>query len=210
MPTNEQILAGLKVIANTWWLLAVFWHIYFAVIVIALIFGVRPSKRISGILLVLPLLSVSIVAWISLNPFNGIIYAVIGILMIYFSVKLPREKVQIAPLWVMVPGVIMFIFGWVYPHFLDASSSFVYLYAAPTGLIPCPTLSIVIGLTLILNRLDSRALSLILGIVGLYYGLTGVLQLGVSIDLVLLLGAIFIVVLSFVAKHGARANAVVN
>jgi hypothetical protein len=201
MPTTEQILSGLKSITNTWWQLAFFWHIYFGAIVIALIFGVRLSKRLSGILLSLPILSVSFVAWISLNPFNGILYALIGILMIIFSIKLPREKVSIAPLWIIIPGIIMFIFGWVYPHFLEYSSSFAYLYAAPTGLIPCPTLSIVIGLMLILNGLESRALMLLLGIIGLYYGITGVIQLGVLIDLILLLGAIMILIVAFARKR---------
>ncbi len=201
MPSTEQILEGLNVIVNTWLPLAVFWHVYFAAVVIALIFGVRPSKRLSGIFLLLPILSVSFVAWMSSNPFNGILYALIGILLIYFSIKLPQEKVTIAPLWILIPGIIMFIFGWVYPHFLESSLWYEYLYKAPTGLIPCPTLSIVIGLLLILNGLESRAISLLIGIIGLYYGITGVIQLGVLIDLVLLLGAIMIVVVSIAGKR---------
>lgn len=201
MPTSEQILAGLKIIVNIWWPLAVFWHVYFAAVVIALIFGVRPSKRLSGILLSLPILSVSFVAWMSLNPFNGILYALIGILLIYFSIKLPQEKVSVAPMWILIPGIIMFIFGWMYPHFLETSSWLEYLYKAPTGLIPCPTLSIVIGVLLILNGLESRAISLLTGIVGLYYGITGVIQLGVLIDLILLIGAIIIVIISIAGKQ---------
>lgn len=196
MPTSEQILAGLKVIVNAWWPLAVFWHLYFAAVVITLALLVRPTKRLSGFLISLPILSVSFVAWMSLNPFNGILYALIGILLIYFSIKLPQEKINIAPLWMLIPGIILFIFGWVYPHFLETSSWLELFYKAPTGLIPCPTLLIVIGLLLILNGLNSRAISLLIGIVGLYYGITGVLQLGVLIDLVLLLGAITIVIVS--------------
>lgn len=204
MPTTEQILSGLKLIVNTWWPLAVFWHIYFAAIIIALIFGVRFNKRLSSVFISFPILSVSFVAWISSNPFNGILYASIGILLIYFSVKLPHEKINIAPLWILIPGIIMFIFGWVYPHFLEYSSSFAYLYAAPTGLIPCPTLSIVIGLLLILNGLQSRAVMLLIGIVGLYYGITGVVQLGVLIDLVLLIGAAVVVAAAFVIKRKVK------
>lgn len=196
MPTSEQILAGLKVIVNSWWPLAVFWHVYFAAVVITLALGVRPTKRLSGFLISLPILSVSFVAWMSSNPFNGILYALIGIFLIYFSVKLPQEKINIAPMGILIPGIILFIFGWVYPHFLETSMWYVYFYKAPTGLIPCPTLSIVIGLLLILNGLNSRAISMLIGIVGLYYGITGVIQLGVLIDLVLLLGAIIIVIVS--------------
>ena len=206
MPTSEQILVGLKIIVNSWWPLAVFWHLYFAAIVIMLISGMRPTKRLSGILISLPILSVSFVAWMSLNPFNGILYALIGILIIYFSIKLPQEKINIAPLWILIPGIIMFIFGWIYPHFLETSSWLEYSYKAPIGLIPCPTLSIVIGLLLILNGLNSRAISLLIGIVGLYYGITGVIQLKVLIDLVLLLGAIMIVVVSIAGKHKVKTT----
>lgn len=190
MPTVEQILLRLGEIANNWRLLAIFWHAYFAVYMIAVILGIRPPKRLAGLLLALPLLSVSTAAWASANPFNGIIYALVGILFIVFSVGLPRQDVQMAPLWIMIPGIILFVFGLVYPHFLETSSFLPYLYSAPIGVIPCATLSIVIGFFLILNGLGSRALSLILGLSGLFYGITGVAQLRVSLDWVLLLGAV--------------------
>lgn len=201
MPTSEQILAGLREIVNSWQALAIFWHVYFAAIAVALILGARPPRRIAGLVLALPLLSVSIIAWASSNPFNGIIYALISILFIYFSARLLRGNVQIAQLWIMMPGIILFLFGWVYPHFLDTSSFLPYLYSAPTGLIPCPTLSIVIGLLLVLNGLDSRALSLILGFAGLFYGVTGVAQLGVMLDWVLLAGASLLVVFAFARRR---------
>jgi hypothetical protein len=90
----------------------------------------------------------------------------------------------------LIPGIIMFAFGWIYPHFLGASSFVPYLYSPPVGLIPCATLSIVIGLLLILNGLQSRLILFLFGITGLFYGLTGVFQLGVVIDIVLLAGSI--------------------
>ena len=201
IPTVEQILAGLTEIANTWWPVAVFWHVYFAVFVSALLFGIRPSKRLSGIFLGLPFLSVSGIAWLSSNPFNGILFALLGIMLIFISVKLPRESVQIAPLWALIPGIFMLIVGWVYPHFLDSSSFLPFLYAAPTGIIPCPTLSIVIGLALILNGLGSRMLSVILGVIGILFGITGVVQLGVLID-VILSGSLVILILAFVGGPG--------
>jgi hypothetical protein len=189
MPTVEQILLGLREVANNWRPVAALWHAFFATLVIALILGIRPSKRLTGLLLGLPLLSVSAAAWTVSNPFNGIVYAVAGILFLSLSARLPREKVQLAPFAIMIPGIILFLFGWVYPHFLKTTSFLPFLYSAPTGLIPCPTLSIVIGLFLVLNCLGSRPLSLVLGLLGLFYGLIGVVRLRVSIDGVLLLGA---------------------
>ena len=87
----------------------------------------------------------------------------------------------------------MFIFGWVYPHFPDRGTGLSYVYSAPTGLIPCPTLAITIGLTLILDGLRSRGWSLALGAAGLFYGGVGAFVLGVTMDLVLLLGAALLV-----------------
>jgi hypothetical protein len=190
MPSAEQILSNLSVIANTWWMLAVFWHLYFGVVIFLLIVGVRYYKRAAGILLLLPFISVSIIAWIYFNPFNGLVYALVSIVMLFASLKLPSEKVRIAPLWMFIPGIIMFAFGWIYPHFLGASSFVPYLYSSPVGLIPCATLTIVIGSLLILNGLQSRLILFLLGITGLFYGLTGVFKLRVGIDIVLLLGAI--------------------
>ena len=201
MPTVEQILLGLKEVANNWRALAIFWHAGFAVIATLLIIGIRPSKRLAGILLALPLFSVSAVAWASSNPFNGIVFALIGILFAYLSTRWPREKARIAPGWTLIPGVILFIFGWVYPHFLETTSFLSYLYSAPTGLIPCATLSIVIGLFLLLDTLGSRALSFILSLAGVFYGLTGVFQLKVSIDWVLLLGSVITLIVGLAKKR---------
>jgi hypothetical protein len=210
MPTSEQILSGLTEITNQWSILALLWHVYFAVFAIALVLGVRPLKRTIGVLLALPLFSVSALAWTSANPFNGTVFALAGLALVAISTKLPREQISIAPTWMVGSGVIMFLFGWVYPHFLATTSFVPYLYSAPTGLIPCPTLSIIIGLGLIVAGLDSRAWSLVLGATGIFYGLFGAVRLGVTIDLVLLLGALLIVLAPFIGKSHVQKHAAVT
>lgn len=192
MPTVDEILIGLERMANAWIPVAVSWHVYFAAAILALLFGVRPSRRVAGILLALPLLSVSVLAWASLNPFNGIVFAVLGILCIALSLRLSSDRVRLAPGPWVLPGGLLFVFGLVYPHFLDASSPLAYLYAAPTGVIPCPTLSVVVGMALLLDGLHSRAFSFTLVVAGLFYGATGVAQLGVALDWVLLLGTVLL------------------
>jgi len=205
-PTPEGIISSLTELANKWRLTAVFWHLYFAIFIAALVFGIRPSKRVAGLLLALPFLSVSILAFTIFNPVNGVGFALVGMLLVYVSVKMPREPVQIAPWWVLIAGVFMFVFGWIYPHFLDASSPYSFLYSSPIGVIPCPTLSIGISLALIMSSLNSRKVSLILGNAGVIYGLTGVAMLGVTIDLILLFGAIVTLIFAFVGKDRARRN----
>lgn len=190
MPTPEFILKGLIAIANDWRALAIFWHIYFAIFALGLVSGVRPDRRLAGLLLTLPLVSVSLLAWISANPFNGLLFALSSLTMLIITIRLPREDVQIFSAWTVTVGTAMTMFGWLYPHFLETQSFLPYVFAAPTGLIPCPTLSIVIGLSLVLNSLGSRAWAIALGVMGVFYGFFGAIYLGVSLDWILLLGAI--------------------
>jgi hypothetical protein len=203
MPNSEQILNGLSAIANQWQILAIAWHIYFAVVAGGLVLGFRPSKRVGAILLALPLLSVSILAWLAANPFNSLLFALASIALLIIAIRLPQEQVKIAPLWLTAAGTLLFLFGWLYPHFLEGASFLPYLYAAPVGLIPCPTLSIVTGLSLMVRGLESRAWSVVLGGMGLFYALFGAIRLGVTIDLILLLVALLTLLLAFLPKSGA-------
>ncbi|HET8687621.1 MAG TPA: hypothetical protein VFM18_13295, partial [Methanosarcina sp.] len=85
------------------------------------------------------------------------------------------------------------VFGLDYPHFMD-SSFIAYLYASPLGLIPCPTLSLLVGFALIFNGFGSRSVTLICVIYGLFYGLFGVLKLGVYVDLMLIFGSVVLLI----------------
>lgn len=201
MPTPEQILSGLREIANTWRVLAIVWHVYFALIAVGLLAGIRPPKNLMGMLLGLPLLSVSFLAWRTGNPFNGAIFGLAGVILIGLAARLTNEPVEIGPTWMVIPGAAMFLFGWVYPHFLAEGSFAQYLVAAPTGLIPCPTLSIVIGLALMVGGLGSTTWMLALGVVGIFYGIFGAFRLGVTIDIVLLVGALMISALALLGNY---------
>jgi len=205
-PSPERILLGLAEIANDWRWLAALWHGCFAALVLTLVIGLRPSRRMIGILLVLPLVSVSILAWTHANPFNGASFALAAVALLVTAGRFSREAVEIAPARVAVPGALLIGFGWVYPHFLQNASPLDYLYAAPTGLIPCPTLSIVIGFTLVLGGLGSRSWCLVLAIMGLFYGIFGAVRLGVGIDWILALGALgmtYVAACGFRRRHNA-------
>jgi len=193
MPTPEHILNSLSAISNEWQ---------------ALVKGVRLPKRSAGILLPLPFLSVSALAWLSGNPFSGSTFALSGAALIIVATRLPVDGVRIAPWWVMITGMFMFAFGWVYPHFLDTISFVPYLYSAPTGLIPCPTISIVIGLSLIMGNLGSRAWSIVLGAMGFFYGIIGTTILFLPLDWGLILGALMIVFFEFSNKGGGHKIAI--
>jgi hypothetical protein len=191
-------------------MLAIFWHLYLGAFVIGLVLGWRPSKRIYGILLSIPLFSVSGLAWSSMNPFNGALFAIVGLILLVLALRMPDEQIQVGPTWAVAAGMFMFLFGWVYPHFLDTTSFITYLYAAPTGLIPCPTLSILIGFGLLVEGLDSRPWSLVLGGTGIFYALFGALRLGVAIDLVLLVGALLLILVALIGKAEVQRSALAH
>lgn len=70
-----------------------------------------------------------------------------------------------------------------------------------TGLVPCPTLSIVIGLALMVGGFGSTAWSLVLGATGIFYGALGAARLGVTIDWVLMAGALMISSVALIGNY---------
>jgi hypothetical protein len=189
MPSPEAILSLAATTANEYRMLAVGWHVFLGTILVALLAGWRPSNRFAGYVLVAPLLSVSALAWASGNPFNGATFTALALLLIGLATRLSTEPVNVASSFLLLTGALLVAFGWTYPHFLTGDHWTAYTYAAPFGLLPCPTLSAVIGLTLVLGMLRSKAWCMTLAAAGFAYGAMGVFTLGVTLDCGLLAGA---------------------
>ncbi|MEJ2595347.1 MAG: hypothetical protein P8100_09530 [bacterium] len=90
----------------------------------------------------------------------------------------------------IVIGIIMIVFGLVYPHFIETDSAVKYLYASPAGLIPCPTLSILIGFILLFNGFGSQPITMTFVVFGLFYGFFGAMKLHVHLDFALIFGSL--------------------
>jgi len=194
VPSAARILESLTTTANKAVPLAIGWHVLFAIAGLFLLAGWKPSRRIAAALLTLPLISVGVLAWAFDNPFNGSVFLALALALLAASARLGEASIRRGPPWAIRLGVLMALFGWVYPHFLEAGSPLRYLYAAPTGLVPCPTLAIVIGLALIGDGIGTVRWSVPLGTAGIFYALFGTFGLGVGIDLLLLLGAAALIV----------------
>ena len=201
MPSPDVILAGLNDIANQWRSIAVFWHAYVAVLLLSIVVRGCHSVRLLGCLLVLPIVSVSAAAWASHNPFNGAMFAGLSVALASIAYNLPEEPIRIASRPAVLVSSVFVAFGWVYPHFVDTSHWSEYLIAATLGLLPCPTLATIIGVTLIVSGL-SAAWSRTLAAAALLYAAIGVIRLAVSIDLVLLAAAATLI--ATVARHAAK------
>src|SRR6185436_6698357 len=158
-------------IANEWWGLAAAWHVVVGGLLISLVGGWRPSRRLFALTISLSTASVSALAWASDNPFNGAVFGALSLTLGAVAVGFRDEPVVVASPGRRLAGAALIAFGWIYPHFLDATSGLRYLYASPLGLIPCPTLAAAIGLTLIVGLSGLRLWSGVLGATGMLYGL---------------------------------------
>jgi hypothetical protein len=200
MPSPPEILAGLSEIANRAFPLAVVWHGLVAAVLVAWIAGWRPRPRTSGLVLTLPLASVSVIAWSFGNPFNGLVFALLAIVLSILALRAPAtaEHVEHRWPWPTIVGGSLVAIAWVYPHFLLRPPT-AYLYGAPMGLLPCPTLMLVIGFVLVAGERVGRSAKLMLAAAGLFYAAMGVFQLRVWIDLPLLVAVAVLVLLALKA-----------
>jgi hypothetical protein len=203
VPSAQMITAQLTLAANRAIGVAMAWHFAIAVATAALILGLRPSRRAAGAMLATPLVSAAIVAVGIGNLFNGTILGVLGLALVLLALRLSSRPVEVGPVAARTVGVLLVAFGSFYPHFLQDQEPIAYLYAAPTGVVPCPTLSLVIGFALLAGGLGARAWSLTLGLVGLFYGVFGVARLRVYQDAVLIVGAATLLVLAIAQRRAA-------
>lgn len=204
MPPSTEILADLTAIANGWTVVAIAWHVAVAAALVAFARGWRPRPRTAGVLISLPLLSVAVFAIAYGNPFNGIVFGVFAIALFALAVRSPDESLAPQPTWARMAGGLMIAFGWFYPHFL-LGDPIQYLYAAPTGLVPCPTLAIALGFALLWGG-PARSWSWTLVGVATFYALFGAFRLGVRLDYILLVGAAFLAIRTWRAGAPRRST----
>lgn len=190
MLKSEDIVNSLQSIVDNYQAFAVLWHVILYLFIGALFLKWEPSNRVFALLISLPLLSVAVFAWSAGNPFNGLVYSVATIVIVFLGLRANTQPVGYSQAPFIIAGVLMISFGLLYPHFITPGNALKYLYASPAGLIPCPTISIVIGFLLLYNGFNSQPIMLTLIILGLFYGIFGVLKLAVYLDLVLLLGTL--------------------
>ena len=196
MPSTDQILASLGALSREWRWLAVSWHIIFAVLAAAIVFGWRPSRRAAAILLLMPVATSSAISAIAGSPFTAASLGSAAGAALAVALRLPEDEPAPAGPSMAAFGACLTAFGLIYPHFLPGASMLEYAYSAPVGIAPCPTLSVVIGVSLAFRGFGSRTWSLILGAVGAFYGIFGALRLGVTIDWALAAGSLLLTVVT--------------
>jgi len=190
VPTAEAVLSWAAGVANDWRWLAILWHVALGTLLLAMaVRRSRLSQRSVGLLLVLPTMSVAVLAALSGNPFNAAMFTILAVVLLRSAVSLARAAVTLGSGGSLLAGAALVAFGWFYPHFLTTDTWTAYAYASPFGLLPCPTLSVVIGVTLAMGGVRSTSWRGTLAAAGLLYGVIGVFGLGVVLDVGLLGGA---------------------
>lgn len=190
-PSPDAILSTVAAIANDWRGLASAWHAT-VIAAVMVMWRRRPSQPTVAVLVIAPVISVSALAWWSANPFTGTLFAVLALLMAVIARRLDRTAIATGTRVEVAAGVVLTLFGLVYPHFLRAESWTEYLYASPFGLIPCPTLAVVLGVSMLFRSFGSRAWATTSAVASLIYGVIGVAVLAVWIDVLLVAGAMML------------------
>lgn len=185
--------------------LAVAWHVAIAIALIALAFGWRPSARFAGLLAVTPFVSVSASSLALGNAFNGLVFAALAVTLAAIATGYRARRTSPRARWSTALGLALIAFGFTYPHFVDGAW-YRALYAAPAGLIPCPTLALVSGFTLLAGGFSGRAFSAVLAVATAFYALFGIARLGVIIDVGLVFAACGLLALALrdVRIHSSR------
>lgn len=206
MPTAVDILKILGSVANNYSGVAIGWHVLILIMVVLLAFKWRPSNSLMSAIVCLPVVSVGVLNFMEGNPFNGIVFSVLAVLFLFFGYRGNRDSVKVASVLPVIAGSLMVIYGFFYPHFLEGTSLIAYLYAAPTGLIPCPTLALLIGFAMIFDGFKSKGWSLTLIAAGIFYGGFGIFRLKVTLDIVLLAGTLLFLVQFLFSINFKRKN----
>jgi hypothetical protein len=194
MPTSQQILASLATVSTELAWLAIVWHVVIVALVLALVAGYRPSLRHAALMLAAPVTSVAIVSLVHGNWFNGISFILLASALAW--VRPPNgPRITAGPAWLFPVGLGLVIFGLCYPEFV-VGPSIRALYAAPVGLVPCPTLALVAGFTLIAGGLATRKIPVLLAIWTAFYAIFGMFRLGVMLDVGLVVAALGLVALT--------------
>ena len=135
MPDSHAILSTLSEIANEELRFAVAWHLATGVLLFTVLTGFRPTRRALMYLLCLPLASVAIFAWTHGSSFNALVFALLTVAQAVLAARAPDSPAERPASWLMVAGLALIAFAWVYPHFLSPSvHPFAYLIGAPMGL----------------------------------------------------------------------------
>lgn len=202
MPPPLEIVRLLGVMSRELAWLAVGWHVVLFAVVAGSLAGARPSIRAIAILLVAQASSVAVAALAYANPFNALSFVILAVALAISYIRLPSGRASLGPPWAVLLGSAVLLYGACYPHFV-VGPWYLCIVAAPVGVVPCPTLAVVGGATLVVGAFGARAVPALLAVWSAFYALFGIFHLDVVLDAGLLASSVGLVAL---AIQNARAT----
>jgi hypothetical protein len=185
MPAAWEILRSAKFITDNYFIAAIAWHVWIYFFILLLFISKnKPSAKTVALLMIMPLVSVAVIAGLTGVYFNAASFGIISLLLVIFSPKSGEPIHFTASPLIKFTGIVFIITGMLYPHFSDNKN--LLFITGPTGLIPCPTLLLVIGFTLLFERLSVKWHGTLI-VAALFYGVVGVFRLKVFLDILLLI-----------------------
>jgi hypothetical protein len=189
MPSAEQILQQLSLLANSARGVALFWHLAILLMLLGLaVTRKSPRMPLAAAVAVGPIISACVLAVTVRNPFNAVLLGLFSIALLVLAARLSAAPIERGPLWSGTLGAASVAYGLVYPHFIEVRS-WTDLWFAPAGVVPCPSLALAIGFGLLAGGFGSRAWSLTAAAAGAFYALFGMFRLGVWLDVGLLIAS---------------------
>ncbi|MGE5180636.1 MAG: hypothetical protein ACM31C_01175 [Acidobacteriota bacterium] len=183
MPTSSAIIELTTRMAQELTWLGLAWHVGILMVVASLLTAWRPSQRAGAWLLVGPPLSVGLAAIAYASPFNALAFLLLALVLGFAARRRDVAPVAGTPRWAIALGILLIAYGFVYPHFLPVA---IAIFASPIGVVPCPTLAVLAGFTLVAGGFGSRAIPAALTAWTAFYALFGIFVLDVPLDVGLL------------------------
>jgi hypothetical protein len=184
----DLILNTISLAANTSLVLNLIIHmlILASILALFLVSNLKIQRYLyDGVLFILAA-SVAVISIIIGNPFNLIAF---GILAIISVVELIQGKNEVARPKLNFNTIVSLIFifiGFWYPEFVK-TDILSMLAISPVGTIPCPTLLVLLGMINLIVPQVNKVQFISTLVLGIFYGLTGVFQLKVYLDIALIL-----------------------
>lgn len=182
----EKALNYLNMVANNNLSVNLMMHILFILAGIGLVTIKNPLKsQLVNLFLVILSGSVFLHAAIFGNPFIGLLFLIMTLIMVFELIRRKNNFQFTESRLINITAVLLLVFGFVYPHFVNTSLAEYILYA-PVGIVPCPTLITILGFYL-LNTNPNKVSYWTITVISTIFSLIGIIMFKVYIDIVLLL-----------------------
>lgn len=199
MPTSAELLQQLAAIADAHPLIAIAWHVVILVAIAWFVLDAPTAERATG-LAIAPITSVFLVSAGHESWFNSASFGALAVALLVARGQLGSRWRTDVPAWATAYGAALILFGAWYPHFTTAPW-YEAIFTSPIGLLPCPTLAVVAGFTLLAGGFGSRAFPAVLAVWTTLYATFGALRLGVQLDLGLFVAAFGLGLLAIRKPH---------